>query len=257
MALLDRLGPDDAPVASWSTTTAPVLVVGRGVRPEEIDAAACARLGIPIVHRRSGGGPVLWDAGLLSLDVVLPPGHPLADRDVTRAYAWLGTAVATALAGLGVPASAIPLADARSTQRRTDPTSLLAARACFGGMSPFEVVTPDQRKLVGLAQVRRAGGTIFQCGIALAFDAARLAALLAHDAADRTALAAALRQRVAALREWAPALTIPAVVDAVEQALAAAHGIEFRADDLREDERAAQRGLATTLVAGATRPATG
>jgi len=226
-----------------------VLVVGRGVRPEEINAPACAAQGVPIVHRRSGGGPVLWDAGLLSVDVVLPPGHLLADRDVTRAYAWLGSAVATALGGLGIPASAIPLADARAAQARTDPTSRLAARACFGGISPFEVVTPEERKLVGLAQARRAQGTLFQCGIALEFDADRLAALLAHDAADRNALAAALRARVAAIDEYAPALAAAEVIGAVEAQLAAAHGIGFAPDALRPDELAAQAELAATLAA--------
>ena len=135
-----------------------MLVIGRGVRPGEINLAACRAAGLAVLARRSGGGPVLWDAGLLALDVVLPPGHPLAERDVTRAYAWLGTAVARALAGLGVPAAAIPLAEARAAQARTDPASRLAARSCFGGISPFEVVDPAGRKLVGLAQVPPGGG---------------------------------------------------------------------------------------------------
>jgi len=237
-------------VASWSTAIAPVLVTGRGVRPEDINPAACAAAGIPIVHRRSGGGPVLWDAGLLSLDVVLPPGHPLADRDVTRAYAWLGTAVATALTHLGIPATAIPLAEARIAQARSDPTSRLAVRACFGGISPFEVVAPDLRKLVGLAQVRRARGTVFQCGIPLGFDAPLLAALLARDAVELPLLADALGQRVVALGDLSPGLTASQIIAAVEQALTAAHGIRFDVDDLRDDERAAQAALTTTLLGG-------
>jgi len=250
LALLDRMGPDEAPVASWSTVDRPVLVVGRGVRPEEINVAACRAAGLPVLHRRSGGGPVLWDTGLVALDVVLPPGHPLADRDVTRAYAWLGTAVAAALTGLGVTGTAIPLADARTAQARTDQTSRLAARACFGGISPFEVVDRDGRKLAGLAQVRRTQGTIFQCGIALAFDAAGLAVVLGHDDAEVAALVTALEARVTSVRAARAALTADEVVAAVEAALVATLGITLVPARLRPDELAAQARLATTVIAG-------
>lgn len=237
-------------MASWSTTTAPVVVVGRGVPAGAINTAACRSAGLAVIPRRSGGGPVLWDAGLLALDVVLPPGHRLADRDVTRAYAWLGTALAGALTRLGVPATAIPLADARGAQARTDETSRLAARACFGGISPFEVVAPDGRKLVGLAQVRRSAGTIFQAGIALGFDADGLAAVLAHGPDDQTALAAALRARVTAARADVPALTADEVIAAVEDVLTETAGITFAADGVRADEADAERRLAAGLVTG-------
>ncbi len=227
-----------------------MLVVGRGVSDNAINAAACRAAGIGIVPRGSGGGPVLWDAGLVALDVVLPPGHALADRDVTRAYGWLGTAVATALTRLGVPAAAIPLADARQAQARTDQTSRLAARACFGGISPFEVVAPDGRKLAGLAQVRRARGTIFQCGIALGFDADGLAAALARDAADQAALAAALAALVAAVGDAVPGLTAAAVIAAVEAVLTESEGITLQAAELRPDEVAAEGELAARLGSG-------
>jgi lipoate-protein ligase A len=229
-----------------------VLVIGRGVRPEEINASACRAAGLAILHRRSGGGPVLWDQGLVALDVILPPGHPLAARDVTRAYAWLGTVLATALAGLGVPAVAIPLTEARTAQARTDSTSRLAARACFGGISPFEVVDPRGRKLAGLAQVRRGQGTIFQCGVALEFDAPGLATALGRDATDVTALAAALQARVVPVHAYRPALTATEVIAAVETELVRTLGITLAPATLRPDELGAQVELAATLAAGAS-----
>jgi lipoate---protein ligase len=244
-------------VASWSTVAEPVLVIGRGVRPGEVNLAGCRAAGLAVLARRSGGGPVLWDSGLIALDVLLPPGHPLADRDVTRAYAWLGTAVANALAGRGVPAAAIPLAEARAAQARDDPASRLAARTCFGGISPFEVVDPAGRKLVGLAQVRRAAGTIFQCGIALEFDAPRLASALGRDAADTAALTRALDARVVSVHAYRPELTAPEVVVAVETELVGALGITLGATSLRPDELAAQARLAAALIADAPAPATG
>lgn len=247
------MGPDDPPVISWSAVETPVLVAGRGVRPAEINEAACRAAGIAVLHRRSGGGPVLWDAGLIACDVVLPPGHPLADRDVTRAYAWLGEAVAAALAGLGVPATAIGLAAARAAQANSDPTSRLAARACFGGISPFEVLDPEGRKLVGLAQARRAAGSIFQCGIALSFDQRGLAAALGRDAADTAALAAALAARVAALRTYVPGVGADEVIAAVEAELAGRLGIGLTPGALRPDELVAQARLAASFATG--RPA--
>ena len=55
-----------------------------------------------------------------------------------------------------------------------------AADACFGGLSPFEVLAGG-RKVVGLSQARRRPGTLLQAGIPLTLDAARLARLMARD----------------------------------------------------------------------------
>ena len=241
--------PGAAPVASWSTVTERVLVVGRGARSEAISTAGCRAAGIGIVHRRSGGGPVLWDAGLLGLDVVLPPAHPLADRDVARAYAWIGMAIASALRTLGVPATAIPLAAARVAQARTDPLHLLAARACFGGISPFEVIGPDGRKCVGLSQVRRPQGTIFQCGIALDFDPRTLARALSPEPADTDALDAAFAACAGGIRAYQPDLTDAAVIAAIEAAFVTELGVRLRTDAPTAPEIAHENVLAVSLVA--------
>ena len=124
---------------------------------------------------RSGGGPVLWDADLLALDVVLPRGHrsrarrgarlPLARGGLRRRVAnvWGGRR------GGGRRASGRGRIG-RTPGRRRD--------ACFGGLSPFEV-TAGGRKVVGLSQARRAGrGTLLQAGVPLRLDARRLARLL-------------------------------------------------------------------------------
>ena len=56
-----------------------------------------------------------------------------------------------------------------------------AADACFGGLSPWEVLAGG-RKVVGLSQTRRRPGALLQAGIPLRLDAARLARLLGRDA---------------------------------------------------------------------------
>jgi len=102
-----------------------------------------------------------------------------------------------------------------------------AARACFGGLSPFEVVGPDDRKVVGLSQVRRRTGALFQCGVPLSFDAALLAELLEPDAAERDALTRALDGAATGLRSWLPAVTREDLVEAVEASLERREGVRL------------------------------
>ncbi len=219
LSLLAAITPETAPVVSWSRVAAPVLVVGRGTAANAFNAEECRAHNIPVVHRGSGGGPVLWDADLLSLDVVLPADHPRVGHDVTAAYAWIGEAVADALGSLGAPVRSLPLADTRALQRDPDPIRALASRACFGGISPFEVIGEDGRKCVGLAQVRRAQGTLFQCGILLGADTRLLATLIGTDAADTDALIDALSTTMCGLDAWGSTPQPDEVIAAVEQAL--------------------------------------
>ena len=129
------------------------------------------------MRRSSGGGPVLWDRDLLALDVALPRGHPLAADDVVAAYRWLGEAIADALGAVGVAdVEVIDVPRARAAAGAPG----AAADACFGGLSPFEVLAGG-RKVVGLSQARRRPGALLQAGIPLTLDAARLARLMARD----------------------------------------------------------------------------
>jgi lipoate-protein ligase A len=146
------------------------------------------------------------------------------------AYRWIGEAVAEGLATLGVPVRVVGVDEAHAAQRRTDPRTSRAARACFGGLSPFEVVGPDDRKLVGLSQVRRRSGSLFQCGIPMEFDAALLAELLEPDAAEAAELASALDASAAGLRTWLPGVGHDEVVEAVEAALTRREGVRLVPD---------------------------
>ncbi|MFN8111524.1 MAG: hypothetical protein U0Y82_17055, partial [Thermoleophilia bacterium] len=219
LEVLDAMGPHDAPALIWSTVTDTVLVVGRAGRDPILNRGVLEARGIPVVNRRSGGGPVLWDRGLLGLDVLVPRAHRLAPADVTLAYRWLGTAVAEALTRLGVPAHSIDVATARAAQRRDDEEARLARVACFGGFSPFEVVGADGRKLVGLAQVRRRTGTLFQCGIAMDMDVQTLAQVLSSDPQAAARRATALDAITTGVHGTAPGLTTESVMREVEAVL--------------------------------------
>jgi lipoate---protein ligase len=181
----------------------------------------------------------VWDAGLVALDVVLPPGHPLAPADVVETYRWLGEAVAEALAELGLEhVEVAEIARARSASAAPGE----AAAACFGGLSPFEVLV-DGRKVLGLSQARRRPGTLLQAGLLLDLDADGLARLMGRGATFARALAAA----AAGLREWRADLAAADLVSAVERAVSSATGATVQADEPNGAERAQ---IAAALAAG-------
>jgi lipoate-protein ligase A len=166
--------------------SAPALVLGRSHADPALDGDAARAAGVAVTRRSSGGGPVLWDDGLLALDLVLPRGHPLAPDDVVAAYRPLGEAIAAALRSCGVgEVEVVDVARARAWRR--DPGG--AADACYGGLSPYEVLAGG-RKVAGLSQTRRRTGTLLQAGILERLDAPGLARLLGRDAAWADALAA-------------------------------------------------------------------
>ena len=214
LALSERLLADGTAPALVVHRVAPAAItVGRAQR-RDVDGAAAFAEGLEVVVRPSGGGPVLWDDDLIAVDVVLPTGHPLLPVDVVQAYRWVGEAVADALRGLGVgDARAVPPDEARA---RTPGAS---AGMCFGGLSPWEVISGD-RKMIGLSQVRRTAGAIIQVGLPMRIDAARLARAVGAppDAA------ADLIARTAPLGEIIDASLRDAAEEAVLQGLLAAAG---------------------------------
>jgi lipoate---protein ligase len=72
------------------------VVVGRGQRvSREVDTAACARDGVPVYRRSSGGGAVYHDTGNLNLTLLWPGWRPAVKDD-------LANLVAAALTALGL-----------------------------------------------------------------------------------------------------------------------------------------------------------
>lgn len=177
VALLDDVEREGAPVLAWSQASAPGLVLGRAARDPELDSRALERAGIAVHRRSSGGGAVLWDSGLLALDVALPPSHDLVARDVVETYAFLGRAFGQALVGLGI--DGVNVVTVEEARRLPTPQGLRTL-ACFGSLSPYEV-TVEGAKTLGLSQVRRRHGTLLQAGLLLDHDADTFARLFGEE----------------------------------------------------------------------------
>jgi len=145
---------------------ADALVLG-STQPWDRDPAD---VGMPVVRRRSGGGAVLVGPGrVVWVDVFMPAGHPQWDDDVGRAFWFLGEAWTAALESLGVAGGVV--------HRGPLVQSPYSRQVCFAGLGAGEV-TVDGRKVVGMAQRRTRKGALFQCAVALWWDAAVMAELL-------------------------------------------------------------------------------
>jgi lipoate-protein ligase A len=193
---LDETIADGQPRAGWSRATDAAIVLGSGQRLDGFVPPPPYGL----TRRGTGGGAVICDAEYLMLDVTLPAGDARLLDDVTQSYRWLADAL---VAALGVPGVR---AVAPDEVRAQDERARAAGRvACWAGVGPFELVDAQGRKLVGLAQRRRRGGTLFQAAAYLDGSRERLADLLPVPDGLREDLRARLR-RVATLREAAPAL---------------------------------------------------
>ena len=228
LAMLDAAAA--GPALRWYWAQEPTLILGVFQAEDLINRAACAAHGVPVVRRRSGGTGVLAGPPLLSLDIALPLGHPLALPDVTESYHWLGAAWLAALRALGVAgARLVPIAEVRAAARPPlrrlpesgpIPDADLVHLACFGALSPYEVAV-GARKLVGFSQIRRRSGVLLQVGLPLTWQAPLLAGILAVRAADGPRLEALLRTHAIGLDEVLAPVPPPATIMAAFEAVLA------------------------------------
>ncbi len=176
MALLEGLAADPTPTLRWYEASRPAIVLGRG------QGAPAVSERVDVVTRFSGGGAVLLDSDVLSLDVLVPAGHPLLDGDLTAAFLRVGHGWARALRELGVPD--VTVWEGPSTaRRRGSARERLAAAVCYATIGRGEI-SSGGRKLVGLAQRRRRPGALVQCGLLRRWRPAKLLRALGADPDD-------------------------------------------------------------------------
>ena len=196
------------------TYSAPAIVLGCSQRwlSEAAQQRLEGRAGLLV--RESGGGAVLTGPCLVGVSVVLPNGHPWLGEGLLESYRHLGQLHAVALAELGMAALSLPppaVADANERLgRRVD-------WACFGSLSPWELIDAQGRKLVGLAQRRQKTGVLLVAGTLMATPDWQLLC----DAMGQAQDAPVLRQRTVSCAELARQPISPAqFAQVLTQALA-------------------------------------
>jgi lipoate---protein ligase len=158
---------------------------------------------VELLDRQAGGGAVLIGPWMVSTSIVLPYGHSLLGDSLVGCYRWLGQLHAVALAEFRVPAYALPAQALPGANAIIDVRTV--SWACFGGLSPWEVVDAGYRKLVGLAQRRRHAGVLLVAGTLIgATDWRLLCDVMGHPEDE-----AVLRRRTVSGEELAGRLIEP------------------------------------------------
>jgi lipoate---protein ligase len=190
--------------AMWSYSSV-ALVLGRSQKPSAAMLERAGEEGIDVVVRASGGGAVIAGPWMCSHTVLLPPDHALVRMSLPRSYEVIGEAWRRALGRHGIPTDMAPRATA-------GPAGADDAKrgVCFASLSCGELVGPDNRKIVGLAQVRRRSGVAICAGLLLGQpDWARLLRVWLGQGDD--AMAQSLRERAVSCEECAPLRRVPGI----------------------------------------------
>src|SRR5215469_1818722 len=160
---LARAGPPSPLLRIWQNESC--VVIGRGQRAaREVDLAACAASGVPVLRRASGGGTVFQDLGNLNISLAVPGRAPGLAAD-------LADLVAAVIAGLGLAPRA-------------------GERGVFAGPA----------KVSGLASQVTRDGSLAHATLLVNTPAARVGAFLT-PAPDRPHPTDSRRSPVAALRD--------------------------------------------------------
>lgn len=177
---------------------------------DTVNLKECARQGIPVVRRLTGGRAV-YHHQEVTYSLVAPKGYWGEQTSVVEIYRHIGQALVTSLGRLGVGAR-LSRATAQDVRRRRLP----GRTPCFASAGRYEVMVGG-RKVVGSAQ-RWLGDVVLQHGSVLLGEGhERIAELLpqeragegqwaAQRLAEKTATLAALRPGLLSFDEVARAL---------------------------------------------------
>lgn len=118
--IADAMSPGDDPVLSFCRPSEPYVCVGYHRSLDELDLDACKELGLPVMRRQIGGGPVYLDSDQLFFQLTLPVD--VAPAGVQRLYEQLLEPAATALRWLGVRAQVASTNDIVADGRKVSGT---------------------------------------------------------------------------------------------------------------------------------------
>lgn len=204
------MGPDGAPTLSFCSSAEPYVSIGHHRSLDEIDLAACGELGLPVIRRQLGGGPVYIDSDQLFFQITVPAAA--APARIDRLYRrFLGPAV-TAFRRLGLDA----------------------------GLEGLNDIAVGDRKISGTGAGRIGEGVIVVGNVLFRFPRRRMAEVLTLPAAVRPAFAGLMERYVASIADLGLAgLRFEEARQALIAAYAEALGLRPAADEPTRREREA------------------
>jgi lipoate-protein ligase A len=143
LAALDAVSRGGPPTLRLYRWRPPALTLGRFQPAADVDSAACARLGVEVVRRPTGGRALLHGA---DLTYAVALAEPAGTVGVDALYRWIAGALIAGLSRLGVTAA---------VARHDGP----AGAVCMATQQGADLRVRD-RKVCGSAQVRRRGGIL-------------------------------------------------------------------------------------------------
>lgn len=141
------------------------VIMGCSQKPDQAQQQRAEQAGLPIMRRGSGGGAVLAGPWMLSVTLFIPADHAIAEQNIIEIFSWFEQIWLTALHQCGVPCKGVdqPIIDRSKEISETRQLKW----ACYASLSHGEVVSEDDRKLVGLAQIRKRKGVALVSGLHL------------------------------------------------------------------------------------------
>jgi lipoate-protein ligase A len=213
LALLDAAAAGGVPALRLYRWNPPALSLGHFQPDSDVDTDACARHGVEVVRRPTGGRALLHGGDVTYAAVFpRPPGEA---GGVDAVYEWLAGGLIAGLARLGVAAA---------VARHEGP----AGPVCFAGQQGADLRVGD-RKLCGSAQVRK-GPAVLQHGSVLTerLPFAETDLIRARPGDPPAAEARArLREVTVTLGELGATTDARAVADALVEGFALALDLEF------------------------------
>jgi lipoate-protein ligase A len=221
----------------------------------EVDEAACTRRGIHLVRRLTGGSAILH-ADELTYSLAATESDPQLAGDILTSYYHISQVLAQGLADLGL---AVKLAPVASASEGPEPNESPGSGGrgnrpapCFMRPARHEILARG-KKLVGSAQVRRAGAVLQHGAIPLAGDVADITGMLAVDELHRTSTAARLRKAATTVEDVAGhRLDWDEVAASLVRAFSAAWQIDLQASPLLDKESRLADRLAVERYANPT-----
>ena len=163
------------------------LSLGRMQPLDDVNLEACARDGVDVVRRPSGGRAVLHDQEV-TYSVVCRSTDPVFGGRVLESCSRIHEAVAVGLTLLGVHTRP----RAMPANLRRDAREVAAVADCFARPAAHELLDEQGRKLVGSAQARRAGALLQHGSVLL--EPPRAAAYLRGGSAAISAAGVGVRE---------------------------------------------------------------